>query len=648
MTSSETSPEASQPGADPPDDEPIVELKPFEIEAFFSGAGSMGADAEPVEAVGDGSDHSASEERELPLESPSSSSIDLELPEIPGYSVEGVIGRGATGVVYRAKQTAVDRAVALKVLHAELITNRRAVKRLKREARLAAKLAHPSIISAIDMGSVGGLWWYAMELVEGVPLSRRIAERRSLSERECIRLFSPLCDALQHAHEVGVVHRDIKPANILVDQRGRARLVDLGLAMSENDPSITKTGSTLGTPHYVSPEQARDPSQADIRSDLWSLGATMYHAVCGHPPFHVRSAEPSGVAEILSRVLYEPIVDPREFTPGLSKGFSLVLRKCLTRDPEKRYQEPWELVADIELLRERRRVEVSASDVDSYASRTHPWVGPALLAAGLLVAIGGTWLLTARPWDSAPPAVEVERQTTLADWPVLDALDRGFRERRLTPADALAELETPAVSELPEEAWILRNQLLVDVRTAVDDELGHFMAEADRAVEVRLAERDFAGAEAFVGTGLGERLRARTGFRSLEALPPGSTQRRAIEWRGELRISVADAHASALRTAEQAMMTRFGLLLNERLDGDLGANRWRSALEWLRPEDHEEWLRRAADAGGRLASFDLSGLTRDERQQVASVIDGRVQSAESDVRFRAGSVLSEVRSFVEV
>ena len=118
-----------------------------------------------------------------------------------------------------------------------------------------------------------------MELVEGVSLLRRIGERGSLTERECLRLFSPLCDALQHAHEVGVVHRDIKPANVLVDRRGRARLVDLGLAMGQNDPSITKTGSTLGTPHYVSPEQARDPSQADIRSDIWSVGATMYHAV---------------------------------------------------------------------------------------------------------------------------------------------------------------------------------------------------------------------------------------------------------------------------------------------------------------------------------------------------------------------------------
>jgi serine/threonine protein kinase len=637
-------------------DEPIVELQPFEIEAFFSST-------DDDQSKDDSSEDDPAEDSSVPEQpkdeaspaapssDPSESSItDPDLPEIPGYHVEAVIGRGATGVVYRAKQTAVDRAVALKVLHAELITNRRAVKRLKREARLAAKLAHPSIISAIDMGSIGGLWWYAMELVEGVPLSRRIAERRSLSERECLRLFSPLCEALQHAHEMGVVHRDIKPANILIDQRGRARLVDLGLAMSENDPSITKTGSTLGTPHYVSPEQARDPSQADIRSDLWSLGATIYHAICGHPPFHSDDPTSTGVAEILSRVLYEPIVDPREFAPTLSKGFSLVLRKCLTRDPDGRYQEPWELVADIELLRERRRVDVATTQLDAYASRRGAWVGPALLATGLFVAMGGTWLLTARPWEEKAAPVPVEREARMADWPVLEAIAARFDSGKLTPADALLELETPAVLELPKGAHILRDQLEVDIRQSWESSLGRVLEALDAEADAALAGRQFQQAESISQGRLAARLRAATGFRSIQDLPQGAAQRRAVDWQSALEERVTRAHGDALSTAERGLATRFGLFVNGKLEADLEANRWRDALDWLNPSEPEVWLDRASSLsveGAQLAAFDLSGFTANERRRVARFIDGSIQSAESEVFRRVNRALSEVRDFMQ-
>ncbi len=130
-----------------------------------------------------------------------------ELPQIPGYRIEGIVGRGATGIVYRARQSSVDRVVALKVLHHELVGSQSALRRMQREARLTAKLAHPNIISAIDMGELGGQLWYAMELVDGLSLAERIAER-PLSEREALRIFIPLCEALRHAHERGVVHRD--------------------------------------------------------------------------------------------------------------------------------------------------------------------------------------------------------------------------------------------------------------------------------------------------------------------------------------------------------------------------------------------------------------------------------------------------------
>ncbi|MEM1452322.1 MAG: serine/threonine-protein kinase [Planctomycetota bacterium] len=654
------------PDQTPPDDESVVELDLAEVEAFLERVGSGGREPE-VSVDGDESSEEPSGSEDAPRsketarsdETPHAeestappaavddppSETDTELPRdrprIAGYRILGVVGRGATGVVYRARQEAVDRKVALKVLHRELITNSRAVRRLQREARLAAKLAHPSIISAIDMGEIDGLWWYAMELVEGVPLSRRIAERGSLTEREVLRLFSPLCDALQHAHEVGVVHRDIKPANVLIDGRGRARLVDLGLAMGQNDPSITRTGSTLGTPHYVSPEQARDPSQADIRSDLWSVGATMYHAATGQPPFHAEAAEDGGVAEILSRVLYEPVVDPRELAPTLSKGFALMLRKCLTRDPAQRYQEPWELVADIELLRERRRLDLRGSQLDAFASRRPPWVGRAAAGVALALTIAGTWAITARPWEARPDPVIVQREVTLADWPQLEAIADRFDTREITHAEALAELDSPGLLTLPESALGLRSGLVLQVKDdltrVIDDVLG--AAEAD--VERHLRDRDFDQAEAACGERLDAILRARTGFVDIAALPAGTSLLHAEQWRNEERKAVGAARRGAVREAREALRRAYPVEVTERVDALVAEGRWRDASELLEVASDLDWLELP---GARL---DLRGLRPDELEEVARAVENLARSDRALVNRTAFDAVREARAYLE-
>lgn len=300
--------------------------------------------------------------------------------EISGYRIGAELGKGTTGLVYRAEQVATDRVVALKVLRPELAKRRHAIRRLQREVRTTARLNHPNIVSALDMGESDGLWWYAMELVEGPSMLELIQKEGQLTERKALRLFLPLADALKHTSQVRVVHRDIKPGNILVDGSGRPWLVDLGLAFADDDPMLTKTGATLGTPHYVSPEQARNPQLADIRSDLWSLGATFYHALCGRPPFQGES-----VAEILSGVLYSRIPDPRELNPKLSKDMALVLRKCLARDPGMRYSSPEELLRDLELIRERRHVHIERRSLDPVLKDDPPvWMRPLLVVAGAL------------------------------------------------------------------------------------------------------------------------------------------------------------------------------------------------------------------------------------------------------------------------
>src|SRR5262245_17556310 len=259
-------------------------------------------------------------------------------PNIPGYELSGFIGRGASGVVYRARQLAVDREVAIKILHPHLARESRIVRRLQREARTTARLAHPHIVSAVDMGETDGRWWYAMEFVDGPSLAQRLRAEGRVREREALRLFIPLCEALEHLWEHGVVHRDIKPANILIGHTGGARLADLGLAVAEDDPSITGTGGTLGTPHYISPEQAMDPRRAAVGRAFGPVGAARFRAVCGGPPSSGASA-----AEVLSSVLYARVPDPEECEPTLSTWLALVLRKCLARDPARRYQDPHEL-----------------------------------------------------------------------------------------------------------------------------------------------------------------------------------------------------------------------------------------------------------------------------------------------------------------
>lgn len=516
------------------------------------------------------------------------------LPRIDGYRVEGVLGRGSTGIVYSAIQLTVDRPVAIKVLHPELAGRRAAVKRLQREARTTARLAHPGIISAIDMGEQDGLWWYAMELVEGISLGERLVERGPMTEREALRFFLPLVDALQHACEGGVVHRDIKPSNILVDSHGRARLVDLGLAFAEDDPRLTRTGGTLGTPHYISPEQARDPSVADTRSDLWSLGATMYHAVCGRPPF-----EGSSVAEILSGVLYQRVPDPRLFAPALSRNFTLVLRKCLTREASGRYAEPEALLLDLEQLVERRAPSVRVRSLDPVDDGRPAWLRRALLGGGAAAALLSGLLLWS-PWSTPVPESSVPVAAEVA-WPALDRLSERY-EAGMPLADVvvrLGGLSAPPGAE-PRRA-ALGDRLQLDLDQALQGVVDELESELDDALasgRLALVLELLGAAPALV--------QGATGYTGLEQLPAGPARRRLerlLQGRG---VRLAQAREVLVRQAEAGLLSYLERSLIPKVEAARDSYRWRTARKLL--DSREDWSAAAGVPAGLLPEDEVKVL----------------------------------------
>ncbi len=267
---------------------------------------------------------------------------------IPGYEVVARIGQGAMGSVYKARQLSMDRIVAIKVLSAKHSGDRAYAERFLREARAVAKLNHENVISGIDVGESNGVRYFVMEYVDGVPVSAVLRrEGGRLDERRCLEIGLQIARALAHAHKHGIVHRDVKPENIMITPDNVAKLCDLGLAKqaAKEDPNSTKDGMSVGTPHYIAPEQARGEESIDIRADIYSLGASLYHLATGTTPF----TGPNAMV-VMTRHVTEPPEPPRLRHPALSEAFSNLILKMMSKRREDRQQDPDALIADIEFL----------------------------------------------------------------------------------------------------------------------------------------------------------------------------------------------------------------------------------------------------------------------------------------------------------
>jgi serine/threonine protein kinase len=262
--------------------------------------------------------------------------------KIGRYEIVAELGRGAMGVVYRATDPNIGRMIALKTMRidAEGIDSEELLKRFRQEARAAGVLNHPNVVTIYDAGEHEGLFYMAMEYIEGRTLQTLLAGGRRLAAEQVVDVAKQVCAGLDYAHARGIVHRDIKPANVMITAEGVVKIMDFGIAKTGS--GMTSAGQVLGTPSYMSPEQVRGQA-LDGRSDLFSLGVVLYESVTGKKPFVGES-----ITAIIYKIVAEDPVPPAEYDPQLHPGLAAIVIKALAKTKEKRYQRGVDLVHDLE------------------------------------------------------------------------------------------------------------------------------------------------------------------------------------------------------------------------------------------------------------------------------------------------------------
>ena len=282
---------------------------------------------------------------------------------IPGYQILEKIGKGSMGIVYKAKQTSVDRIVALKVLLDSLSENREFVKRFDREAKIAAKLSHPNIVNAIDAGQVGTHFYFVMEFIEGETIKDFIDRGVVFDEKPALEIIIKVAEALKHAHERGLIHRDIKPENIILTKDRNVKLADLGLARPTADEkwANSEAGMAIGTPYYISPEQVRGQVDVDIRADIYGLGASLYHMTTGRVAYTGETP-----AEVMKKHADKNValVPADHINTRLSSGLGVVIETMMEKNRDKRYATPDDLIVDLKALLEGERPMIAEGKSD--------------------------------------------------------------------------------------------------------------------------------------------------------------------------------------------------------------------------------------------------------------------------------------------
>jgi serine/threonine protein kinase len=362
----------------------------------------------------------------------------------PGFEILECLGRGGMGVVYKARQRALDRLVALKILAPEREKDPEFAERFSREARTLAQLNHPNIVTVYESGESRGVFYFAMELIDGVSLRHLIADRL-LTPEEAIAIIPGICDALQYAHDNGVVHRDIKPENLLLDKSGRIKVADFGISqiMKQGNDCAGIPGEkhqAAGTPKYMAPEQRDLSMTVDHRADIYSLGVVFYELLTGELP--------------------RDDLQPRSSRPGLQINVRLdqVVLRALEKAPERRYQHASEIQTAVETVAGNRQTASETSNGQPSAKRR---LGIAATLLGLVAATAGIAIVTIPREQDSPESAAPAGTTPAAE---------GAHAAPPSPADPATA--TPVREEIDRRSAVLTTINRVSVFSyTVPDEL---------------------------------------------------------------------------------------------------------------------------------------------------------------------------------
>ena len=345
------------------------------------------------------------------------------------FQLQEFIGGGGMGVVFKARDTKLDRTVAVKVLASHRLSSEDLRRRFEVEAQSAARLDHPNIARVYDSGVERGLPYIVFEFIDGINLREAVATRGPLPLTEALFCTYQASLALAHANHRDVIHRDIKPSNILLTPAGETKLIDMGLARlshSSSDEDLTATGTALGTFDYISPEQASDPRDADIRSDIYSLGCTLFFLLTGRAPFSQGTA-----VQKLMQHQNQPPPDVREYRREAPESLALLIHSMLAKDPGQRPQDPAEIAAalgqmlqDLGVSLPLTQSAVAWSPRPSADRVWHTWGPWAIAALAILVVI---------------PLVDAIRQSTKSA--------PGFPALNIPPPSPAASRDSPPADD---------------------------------------------------------------------------------------------------------------------------------------------------------------------------------------------------------
>jgi tetratricopeptide (TPR) repeat protein len=374
--------------------------------------------------------------------------------KLGAYHVMREIGHGSMGIVFLARHETSAVEVAIKVLPPSLSVSITVIKRFLREAESVAKLDHENIVKIHAVGEQGGIHWYAMQYVEGASLDR-VLRQRKFSQRECAKIVAQVARALFFAHEASIIHRDIKPANILLTHKDRPVITDFGLAKPEKAATLTESGALVGTPIYMSPEQVRaDRTLIDRRTDIYSLGVTLYEMLTGITPFESNSTQ-----EILHKIEHVEPVPVRRIRPDVPKPLETICHKAIEKDPARRYQTAIELALDLERYLNGEPIAARPASIAYKAKRIvrrHPAIFA--LSAALVLAVLAFFALsmqTASDRQAKEVAEAAERDARFRGY----LADGGGAMDREDWSGALA-IFSQAIGDFPErpEAWVERGR----------------------------------------------------------------------------------------------------------------------------------------------------------------------------------------------